>query len=193
MDWTALFRAICFRWSLLAFFVNGEKMTLDTEEQIRFWAHCQLARSYYYNQGILSHEQFDKIDWPSVHGTLHDLLRLFQIWAAKHVNNLAGTMTFSSHQDGRCKLCPSCQMCEETATMLHIVLRQDALRHWSNQPSMLNGGLEATTHTWTCSIYSYGTSVGVAQSHTWSAPLILTYPQSCLVGKSDRNSAEFRD
>ncbi len=25
MDWTALFRAVCFRWSRLVFFVNGEK------------------------------------------------------------------------------------------------------------------------------------------------------------------------
>ncbi len=39
--------------------------------------------------------------------------RLFQLWAAKHVNNIAGMMTFLSHQDGSCKLCPSCQTCEE--------------------------------------------------------------------------------
>jgi hypothetical protein len=40
--------------------------------------------------------------------------RLFQIWAAKHINNIAGRMMFLSHQDSRSKLCPSCQMCEET-------------------------------------------------------------------------------
>ncbi len=98
----------------IGIFVNGEKMTSDTGEQIRFWAHRQLAQSYYNNQGILSHKQFDKIDWPSVHGALHVLPRLFQIWAVKLVNSIAGTMMFLSHQDGRCKLCPSCQMCEET-------------------------------------------------------------------------------
>jgi hypothetical protein len=42
------------------------------------------------------------------------LAAVFQIWAAKQVNNIAGTMMFLSHQDGRSKLCQSCQMCEET-------------------------------------------------------------------------------
>jgi hypothetical protein len=98
----------------IGIFVNGEKMTSDTQEQIRFWAHRQLAWSYYNNRGKLSHEQFDKIDRPSVCETLHVLPWLFQIWAAKHTNNIAGTMTFLSHQYGRCKLCPSCQRCEET-------------------------------------------------------------------------------
>jgi hypothetical protein len=98
----------------IGMFVNGEIMTSDTGEQLRFWAHHQLSGSYYYSQGILSHEQFDEIDWLSVHKTLKDLPWLFQLWAKKHVNNIAGTMTFSSHQDGRCKLCLSYQTCEET-------------------------------------------------------------------------------
>jgi hypothetical protein len=89
-------------------------LTSDTREQLRFWAHCQLVQSYYYSQGMLSHEQFDEIDWLSVRRTLKDLPRLFQLWAAKHVNNIAGMKTFLSHQDGRCKLCSSCQTCEET-------------------------------------------------------------------------------
>jgi hypothetical protein len=98
----------------IGIFVREEKMTSDTREQLQFWANHQLAQSYYSNQGIISHKQFDEIDWPSVQGTIHNLSQLFQIWAAKHVNNIAGTMTFLSHQDGRSKLCPSCQMCEET-------------------------------------------------------------------------------
>jgi hypothetical protein len=98
----------------IGIFVNGAKMTSDTGEQLRSWAHCQLARSYYYSQRILSHEQFDEIDWLSVRRTLKDFPQLFQLWATKHVNNIAGMMTFLSHQDGRCKLCPSCQTCEET-------------------------------------------------------------------------------
>jgi hypothetical protein len=95
-------------------FVRGEKMTSDTKEQLRFWAHHQLAQSYYSNQRIISHMQFDKINWPSVQGTIHNLPRLFQTWAANHVNKIAGTMMFLSHQDGMSKLCPSCQMCKKT-------------------------------------------------------------------------------
>jgi hypothetical protein len=58
-------------------YVQGEKMTTDTGGSIRYWAHYQLARNYYQEQNILSHEQFDAIDWRSVHNTQHDLPRLF--------------------------------------------------------------------------------------------------------------------
>ncbi len=95
-------------------FIEGEKLTSETGDQLRFWAHLQLARIFYAKQGIMTHRQFDKIDWRSVHRTLHDLLRLFQVWAAKHDLNIAGTTKFLSYQDGQCKLCPSCQKCKET-------------------------------------------------------------------------------
>jgi hypothetical protein len=95
-------------------YVRGEKMTSDTGESIQYWAHHQLARTYYQEQNILSHEQFDAIDWRSVHNTLHNLPRLFQLWASKHVLRIAGTMKYLSHQDGRSPLCPSCQACAET-------------------------------------------------------------------------------
>ncbi len=67
----------------ICIFVRGEKMTSDTSKQLRFWAHCQLAHSYYSSKGIISHKQFDEIDWSSVQGTTHELLWLFQIWATK--------------------------------------------------------------------------------------------------------------
>ncbi len=51
----------------IGLFVKEEKMTSDTGAQLRFWAHHQLAQLYYNNQGILSHKQFDEIDWPSAH------------------------------------------------------------------------------------------------------------------------------
>jgi hypothetical protein len=60
-------------------FVDGKKMMSETGGQIRFWAHCQLARDYFHDQNILSHVQFNAINWPSVHHTLHDQLRLFQV------------------------------------------------------------------------------------------------------------------
>ncbi len=89
-------------------------MTSETGDQLRFWAHLQLARIFYAKQGIMTHGQFDEIDWRSVHRTLHDLPRLFQVWAAKHVHNIVGTTKFLSYQDSQCKLCPSCQKCKET-------------------------------------------------------------------------------
>jgi hypothetical protein len=89
-------------------FVNGEKMTSETGGQIQFWAHCQLARNYFLDQNIISHIQFNAIDWPSVHCTLNDQSQLFQLWASKHVLGTVGTMKFLAHQDNRSPLCPSC-------------------------------------------------------------------------------------
>ncbi len=89
-------------------------MTSDTGGSIRYWAHHQLARNYYQTENILSHKQFDAIDWSSVYNTLHSLPRLFQLWASTHVLKIAGTMKYLSHQDGRSPLCPSCQECTET-------------------------------------------------------------------------------
>jgi hypothetical protein len=37
----------------IGMFVKGEKMTSDTGEQLRFWAHRQLVRSYYYSSMML--------------------------------------------------------------------------------------------------------------------------------------------
>ncbi len=99
---------------LIGIFIKGEKLTSETGDQLRFWVHLQLARIFYAKQGIMTHRQFDKIDWRSVHHTLHDLLWVFKVWAAKHVLNIVGMMKFLSYQDGWCKLCPSCQKCKET-------------------------------------------------------------------------------
>ncbi len=98
----------------IGLFIKGERMTSKTGDQLRFWAHLQLTRAFYAKQGLLSNGQFDKIDWRLVHHTLHNLPQLFQVWAAKHVLNIVGTMKFLSYQDGRCKLCPSCQQYKET-------------------------------------------------------------------------------
>jgi hypothetical protein len=60
------------------------------------------------------HDQFDDTDWWSLQRTLTLLSRLFQLWAAKHVNRIAGTMSFLSRQDGRCDRCPSSETWAET-------------------------------------------------------------------------------
>jgi hypothetical protein len=97
-------------------FVDGNKMTSETGGQIRFWAHCQLARDYFRNQNKLSHVQFNAINWPSVHHTLHDQSQLFQLWASKHVLGTTGTMKFLAHQDNRSPLCPSCLCCKKSCS-----------------------------------------------------------------------------
>ncbi len=81
-----------------------------------FHAHCQLARSLFHWKKILLHNKFEEVDWELVHKTLHLVLKLFQVWAAKHVLGIAGTMKFLAHQDRWDPTCPSCRGCEETCT-----------------------------------------------------------------------------
>ncbi len=95
-------------------FVQGEKMTSDTGGHIRYWVHHQLTRAYYHEHNLLSHKQFNAINWRSVHNTLHKLPWLFQLWASKQVLGIAGTMKFLSYQDGRSPFCPSCLESDET-------------------------------------------------------------------------------
>jgi hypothetical protein len=64
-------------------FVCGEKMTLETGSHIRYWAHHHLARNYYRDRKLLSFEQFDAVNWKSIHQALHNLPWLFQLLAAK--------------------------------------------------------------------------------------------------------------
>jgi hypothetical protein len=76
-------------------FVCGKKMTSETGSHIQYWACHHLARNYCCNPKLLSFNQFDAIDWKSSHHALHNLLRLFQLWAANHILDVAGTIGIS--------------------------------------------------------------------------------------------------
>jgi hypothetical protein len=83
---------------------------------------------------MLSYKQFDNVGWVSIHCTLHDLPRLFQVWAAKRILGVAGTMQFLSHQDMRSPLCPSCQECLELCK--HIARCPDTVRTYAFMQSV---------------------------------------------------------
>ncbi len=117
-------------------FIGDAKMMINIWEQIHFWAHRQLAKNFFNIRKILSQSQFESIDWVSIHRTLHDLPRLFQTWAAKHVLGIAGTMKFLAHQDGRSPLCLSCQECSKTCT--HIA-RCPKIRHAATFAQSMQG------------------------------------------------------
>ena len=97
----------------ICMFVKGEKMTSDTAPHIRFEAHKQLAKEFYVGRKIFSRREFEEVDWKSVHATLHEVPKMFQIWASKQVLDIAGTMKFLSYQDKRATTCPSCKTCVE--------------------------------------------------------------------------------
>ncbi len=56
-------------------FIGDKKMTSNTGDQIRFWAHRQLAKEFFNDRKILLHSQFESIDWISIHQMLHNLPR----------------------------------------------------------------------------------------------------------------------
>jgi hypothetical protein len=126
----------------IGLFVGGQKMTSETGEHIRFWAHLQLACKYYSNHKLLSFEQFDLVDWKSIHRTLHSLLRLFQLWASKHVLGIAGTMKFLAYHDKRSPL--NVKRCADT---LRVAQKRDALPHFTvnTRAQTMDGGKPHTS------------------------------------------------
>ena len=51
-----------FLWEPVAVFIGGEKMTSDTGEILRYWAHRRLAKDLYFKLKIFYPEQFEEVD-----------------------------------------------------------------------------------------------------------------------------------
>ena len=63
----------------ISIFVEGEKLSSEARPLLQFHAHCQLARSLFHRKKILSRNEFEEVNWESVHRTLHLVPRLFQV------------------------------------------------------------------------------------------------------------------
>ena len=111
--------------------VGGHKLSPDTSGELRYWVHKQIAKEVFVNLKLLDGEAFEEVAWRQVHDTLHDLPRLFQIWACKQVTNIAATNK-REHQIKKRKniehdpRCPSCNTAIETCG--HILHCQEAGR-----------------------------------------------------------------
>jgi len=104
----------------IACFVGKNKMTSDTSEAIRLWAHRRLAREAMVDGKILFERQFDAIAWEAVFDALHSVPQMFQLWACKQVWDIAGTNYLRSKWDKSVKRwCPSCRRARETAE--HVI------------------------------------------------------------------------
>ena len=130
------------------------------------------------DQNILSCAQFDEINWPLVHWTVHSLPCLIKVLATKHILDIAEIMEFLSHQDSRCILflCPRFNKCKETCQ--HSATCTDAGRTEAFAQSMqaVKPWLDyITSHIPICSVLYFGAFGGEALSPVMSVPLI--YPQ----------------
>ena len=75
----------------VAIFVGNEKMTSNTGDSLQLWFHKQLEKELFFKLGFLTLLGFKEVAWRLVYDTLHEMPRLFQLWACKQVMNKAGT------------------------------------------------------------------------------------------------------
>ena len=106
---------------LVAVFIGQEKMTSDTSDEIRFWAHQTLAEETFFKLGLMSVSSFREVAWRQVYDTLHKVPLLFQLWVCKQVTNVAGTnMNQARYPEGPDPHYPSCNsVLESCAHVLH--------------------------------------------------------------------------
>ena len=57
----------------IAVYVGKEKMTSDTGEMIRFWAHRQLTKEHFHKHKLMFATAFEEVAWWQVYSTLRAL------------------------------------------------------------------------------------------------------------------------
>ena len=102
-------------------------MTSKTGDSLQFWVHQQLAKELIFKLGILTPLGFKGVSWRLVYDTLHEVPRLFQLWACKHLMNIGGTNLIQSrykpHHD------PTCTSCDKfVETCVHVLSCNEAGR-----------------------------------------------------------------
>lgn len=99
----------------MAIILGRKKLTTTSGSALRYWAHRNIARRFYAKQKILFPDQFDEVAWKTIHEALWEIPRMFQLWGAKQVLDIAGTnemqARYKEHHD---KMCPSCSIAIET-------------------------------------------------------------------------------
>jgi hypothetical protein len=99
-------------------YVNGDKLTSDSGSLIRFEAHRQEARQLFHQQKVLDPAQFDLVAWPYVYKALHEVPKMFEIFACKQVFDISANNYFLDKRHeaiADSPLCPCCEQAPETA------------------------------------------------------------------------------
>ncbi len=92
----------------LCVFLERNKLTADKGEKLHFWVQIQIAQAQFYKADILYGQQFDLVDWEMVHGALHWVPRMFQIWVCKQVMIITPTNGNRPWEQDLHPLCPGC-------------------------------------------------------------------------------------
>ena len=111
----------------VAIFLDGEKLATRPADALRFRAHRVLARETFHELSVLFRPAFDQVAWRIVYKALHDVPRMFQVWAAKQVLGIAGTNEMQArYKADHSPLCPSCE--ERVETCEHVLCCEEAGR-----------------------------------------------------------------
>jgi hypothetical protein len=132
--------------------IQGKKMTPDTSAYTRFIAHQQEARQLFSSHKILNPEHFDLIDWETVNRTLHQVPKLFQLFACKQVFSVSAVFKNLSRQKQYSHLspyCPCCTIaiedcehvltCPEVGRLQNLVRQAEMLHIWLQKTGAPDG------------------------------------------------------
>lgn len=103
----------------IAVYVNNYKQTTDPAESIRYSRSKQLARIFLTTEIGWSTQQFDLVDWDSLHKCLRSKPDGFKTWLAKQHSNFCATRLQMKRWYGADESsCPSCGAPDERAEHL---------------------------------------------------------------------------
>jgi hypothetical protein len=129
-----------------ALFLHRTKQTSDISESVRFFLARTQAREFYINELKWTSEQFEEVDWDSLHLTLKKKKNMYSLWLAKQASTFCGSrLQVSRMTPGADDRCPNCLMPEERST--HLNLCRDNLRTRQFQESVddLRKWMESST------------------------------------------------
>jgi hypothetical protein len=105
----------------LVMIIGHQKITSDSDSNLRYFAHKQEAKSLFIKLSILTAEAFAEVAWTEVHSTLYKLPKMFQLFAGKQVFGVSAVLGNLSKQKEYAHLgekCPNCSSCKETTSHL---------------------------------------------------------------------------
>ena len=111
----------CFPLEAISVWVGKDKMMSDTSKALRLWVHRQLSEQTCCSLDLLTPTQFCEVAWKQIYGALHEVPRMFQIWAAKQVTEIAAVNTNQTIRNPSKHIGPRCPSCNAGEDSPHEV------------------------------------------------------------------------
>lgn len=104
-----------------ALFLNHQKQTGDITDAFQFHLGLTQAREFYTKELEWTADQFDSVDWASLHLTLAGKKIMYSLWLSKQASGWCGTrLQVSRMTPGADDRCPNCHQPEERSRHLNV-------------------------------------------------------------------------